>query len=56
MALPVTLAAERPGDIRHSLADIAQAQTWLGFQPAVSIAAGLRQTLAWFRQEAREVS
>lgn len=32
----------RPGDVRTSRADITQAQTILGFRPAVTLAAGLR--------------
>lgn len=41
--------AERPGDIRHSVADISRAQQILGFQPQTTLKEGLRATLAWFR-------
>ena len=32
----------RAGDVRHSVADITRAQTWLGYQPATSLDDGLR--------------
>ena len=35
----------RPGDVRHSHADIARARTTLGYDPAVLFAEGLRRTL-----------
>lgn len=41
--------AARPGDVRHSLADIAAARCVLGYEPAVTVAAGLRQTVEWFK-------
>ena len=41
---------ERAGDIRDSLADISKAQTLLGYNPRVRIREGLRQTLAWFKE------
>jgi nucleoside-diphosphate-sugar epimerase len=41
----------RPGDIRHSLADVTKAQELLGFRPRVSILDGLRSTLDWYRKE-----
>lgn len=39
----------RSGDVRHSLADIRKACEVLGYQPAVSVEAGLVQTMAWYR-------
>lgn len=39
----------RPGDIRHSRADISRARRDLGYEPAVSFEEGLRQTLDWYR-------
>jgi nucleoside-diphosphate-sugar epimerase len=38
----------RPGDVRHSQADIAAAERELGFRPQVSVEEGLRLTLDWF--------
>lgn len=40
--------APRPGDVKHSLADISLAKKHLSFQPKVSFAEGLRRTVAWF--------
>jgi UDP-glucose 4-epimerase len=42
-------ADPRPGDIRHSLADIEQARATLGYTPQVSFAEGLSRTIDWFR-------
>ena len=43
-------AAPRPGDIRHSKADISKARRLLGFSPERSFAEGLGKTVAWYRQ------
>ncbi len=40
----------RPGDIRHSLADISRAEKMLFFRPPVSFEEGLKKTLAWYRE------
>lgn len=42
-------AAERAGDIKHSLADITQAQEKLKYQPLVDFKEGLRRTVEWYR-------
>ena len=42
-------AAERGGDIKHSLADICLAEKFLGYKPKVSFEEGLRRTVAWYR-------
>lgn len=39
----------RPGDVRHSLADISRAQRLLGYEPLVYLAEGLRRTVEWYR-------
>jgi nucleoside-diphosphate-sugar epimerase len=39
----------RPGDIKHSLADLAQAQSQLGYSPQVGFEEGLRMTFADIR-------
>ncbi len=43
--------APRPGDIRHSRADISKAQHCLKYKPRISLAEGLRLTVAWYRQQ-----
>jgi nucleoside-diphosphate-sugar epimerase len=37
----------RPGDVRHSQADVSAAERHLGFRPEVSLEAGPRLTLDW---------
>jgi UDP-glucose 4-epimerase len=44
------LAKPRPGDIRHSLADIRAARRLLGYRPAVGLDEGLKRTVAWYRE------
>lgn len=41
---------ERPGDIRHSLADISKAERLLGYQPRYLVEAGLKITVDWFQK------
>jgi nucleoside-diphosphate-sugar epimerase len=41
----------RAGDVRHSLADISQAKTVLGYTASIDFVAGLAKTLAWFQQQ-----
>lgn len=38
----------RPGDIRHSTADVSKASELIGFNPKVSFEEGLIQTVEWF--------
>ena len=44
-----TYAAERGGDIKHSLADISAAGQHLGYKPKVNFEDGLRKTVDWYR-------
>lgn len=39
----------RPGDVKHSQADIALARQLLGYEPIVGFREGLRETTEWFR-------
>src|SRR4030066_339965 len=41
--------ASRPGDVKHSLADISQAKDLLKYSPSYSIDEGLKKTVEWFR-------
>jgi len=43
-------AAERGGDIKHSLADISSAEKYLGYEPSVDFKDGLRRTVEWYRR------
>jgi UDP-N-acetylglucosamine 4-epimerase len=43
----------RPGDIRHSLADVGKARSLLGYAPRYEVAAGLDLAAAWYVQDAR---
>jgi nucleoside-diphosphate-sugar epimerase len=47
--------APRLGDIRRSYGDISRAAALLGYQPTVSLAAGLRETFAWYRAHERSL-
>ncbi len=40
----------RPGDVRHSLADVTAAQEALGYRAEVDFGEGLRRTVAWYRE------
>ncbi len=44
------LAKARPGDIRHSLADIGAARRLLGYRPVIALDEGLKRTVAWYRE------
>lgn len=41
---------ERGGDIKHSLADISQAEKYLAYKPKVDFEEGLRRTVEWYRK------
>lgn len=41
--------SERPGDVKHSLADIHLAEKLIAYRPTVSFQEGLRQTVEWFK-------
>ncbi|MBI2857835.1 MAG: SDR family oxidoreductase [Chloroflexi bacterium] len=40
----------RPGDVRHSLADINKAASVLGYQPRIEFSAGLERTVRWYQE------
>ena len=40
----------RPGDVRHSLADVSKAQRLLGFAPSRGVEEGLEVALDWYKQ------
>ena len=43
----------RPGDIRHSRADISKARRMLGYRPTVDFREGLSRTIEWYRDTLR---
>jgi len=49
-SLEPVLNPSRTGDIKHSLADITQAQQDLGYSAAVKFDEGLRRTVEWYRK------
>ncbi|EPR37251.1 NAD-dependent epimerase/dehydratase [Desulfovibrio sp. X2] len=40
--------SERPGDVRHSLADIGKARSLLGYEPVYSVRDGLHMAAEWY--------
>ncbi len=42
----------RPGDVRHSLADITRARSQLGYAPSHSVREGLAEALDWYVRDA----
>jgi nucleoside-diphosphate-sugar epimerase len=47
----VNFLRARPGDVKHSQADVARAQEVLGFETQVNVQQGLAHTLAYYRQQ-----
>lgn len=45
---PVVRSAERPGDIRHSLADLSRVEAALGYAPQVKVREGILRTVRWY--------
>ena len=43
----------RPGDIRHSQADIGKARGLLGYDPTYDVGSGLREALPWYEARLR---
>lgn len=44
-------AAERIGDVKHSLADISKARRLLGYSPDVPVEEGLKRTFEWYKRK-----
>jgi len=47
--IPPVHEPAKKGDIKHSLADISAARQFLGYEPKVLFAEGLRRTVEWYR-------
>lgn len=46
--LPAQYREFRPGDVRHSQADISKAQTLLGYEPIFDLSLGLERAMPWY--------
>ena len=53
-SVPSHFVPERPGDVRHSHADITLARELLGYQPHVTFEEGLRRTIDAFRRTRKD--
>ena len=53
-ALEAKYEASREGDIRDSLANIALAREFLGYEPTVPFEEGLQRTFAWYQAQREE--
>ena len=49
------MADFRPGDVRHSLADIAKARALLGYEPTHRIGQGIEEAMPWYLDFFRKV-
>jgi nucleoside-diphosphate-sugar epimerase len=49
--IPPKHGPPRPGDIRHSLADISAARRLLGYEPKFDLRAGLKKTIEYYRSQ-----
>jgi nucleoside-diphosphate-sugar epimerase len=45
--------APRPGDIKHSLADVSLARETIGYEPRVFFAEGLARSIDWYKENLR---
>jgi UDP-N-acetylglucosamine 4-epimerase len=43
----------RPGDVRHSLADVSAIRSTLGYAPDLDFGAGIDAALDWYLDQAR---
>jgi UDP-glucose 4-epimerase len=50
-SIEASYEAVRPGDVRHSQADISLARRVIGFEPTLGFEEGLRATVEWFRKQ-----
>ena len=48
--IPPTYCEPRPGDVKHSFADVSKAQKILKYKPAVQFDKGLEETIRWYRE------
>lgn len=51
--IEVIYGPERPGDVKHSLANIDKARALLGYNPEIDFATGLAKTISWYIENLR---
>jgi UDP-glucose 4-epimerase len=44
----------RPGDVKHSFADISRMKEYLGYEPSVLFDEGLARTIEWYKAKYQE--
>ena len=52
ISIPANYGSPRPGDVRHSQADVTLAKAELGHEPRFTFEEGLRLTIEWYRAQA----
>lgn len=50
---PPVHVPNRPGDVRHTWADVSQAEQALGFRASIGLSEGLERTAAWFTETSK---
>jgi UDP-glucose 4-epimerase len=55
-SLEPVFGPSRPGDVKHSQADITRAERLLGYTPATHFEDGLAEAVAWLRQQQVKIS
>jgi len=50
-----TYGPERPGDVKHSKADISKIETLLGYKPVVRFKEGLEKVYNWYKENADSI-
>lgn len=54
MEIDVIHGPERPGDVRHSKANISKAEELLGYKPAVKFMEGIQKVYSWYKEGLNE--
>ena len=49
-AIKIEHGSERPGDVRHSLADISLAHKSIGYSPSVNLESGIKEYVEWAKK------
>ena len=54
--VPVEYTETRPGDVKHSLADLGRANDLLGYSPKVALREGLDKLIPWYAAQIQDVA